>query len=293
MKRLTIFTPTYNRAYILPKLYKSLCVQTCQDFEWLIVDDGSTDHTKQLVEEWRKDGKVTIRYIYQDNSGKMMAHNRAVRESTAELFMCIDSDDHLFSDKVVEDTLSYWQQQMAIVDNLERICGLIGYKQIGGNIQRFPQDMLVAHLSELIEKGFNGEKTLLFRRDILAKFLFPYFEGEKFVTDDYVYDQIDRIYRFLLFPYYIQNCEYQIGGYSDNYIKLLFDNPKGFRAYHNQCVKFRKKGYLKSVICYVALSIRIGDRKMFSQAASPFLTALLFPLGVVKYLFDNQRLSHI
>lgn len=293
MNRLTIFTPTYNRAYILPKLYESLCVQTCLDFEWLIVDDGSTDNTKELIETWIKESKLTIRYIYQDNSGKMMAHNRAVRESAAELFMCIDSDDHLYSDKVVEDTLSYWQQQIAIVDKPERIGGLIGYKKIGNKVQNFPQGLQIAHLSELFEKGFSGETTLLFRRDILEKYPFPYFEGEKFVTDVYVYDQIDRIYQFLLFPYYMQNCEYQVGGYSNNYMKLLFNNPKGFRAYHNQCVKFRKKGYLKSVICYVALSIRIGDREMFSQAASPFLTALLFPVGVVKYLFDNQRLSHI
>ena len=294
-KRLTIFTPAYNRAYILPKLYESLCVQTCQDFEWLIVDDGSTDHTKELVEAWMKDGKVAIRYLYQDNSGKMMAHNKAVRESMAELFMCIDSDDHLCSDRVVEDTLSYWQQQMALVDNPMGICGLIGYKKIGDRELHFPQGMQVAHLSELFGKGFSGETSLVFRRDVLDKYPFPYFEGEKFVTDVYVYDQIDRVYKFLLFPYYMQNCEYQIGGYSNNYMKLLFDNPRGFRAYHNQCVKFRRKGYVKSVICYVALSIRIGDwkTKMFRQAASPFLTVLLFPLGVVKYLFDNQRLSHI
>ena len=293
MKRLTIFTPTYNRAYILPKLYDSLCEQTCQDFEWLIVDDGSTDHTKELVDNWQQECKVCIRYIYQENSGKMMAHNKAVQESAGELFMCIDSDDCLCSDMVVEDTLSYWQQQMAIVDNPMSICGLIGYKKIGKKEQTFPQDMQIAHLSELFENGFCGETTLLFRRVILAKFPFPYFEGEKFVTDVYVYDQIDRIYNFLLYPYYMQNCEYQIGGYSNNYMKLLFNNPKGFRAYHNQCVKFRKKGYLKSVICYIALSIRIGDWKMFKQAANPFLTALFFPIGVIKFLFDNQRLTHI
>ena len=293
MKRLTIFTPTYNRAYILPKLYDSLCEQTCQDFEWLIVDDGSTDNTRELIEKWLHEERVIIRYFYQENSGKMMAHNKAVSESKTELFMCIDSDDQLCSDKALEDTLSFWEQQIAMVDSPMSICGVIGYKKIGDKKQNFPQGLQIAHLSELFEKGFCGESTLLFKRDILANYPFPYFEGEKFVTDVYVYDQIDRTYKFLLFPYYMQNCEYQIGGYSNNYMKLLFDNPKGFRAYHNQCVKFRKKGYLKSVICYVALSIRIGDLKMFKQAANPFLTVLLFPIGVIKFLFDNQRLTHI
>lgn len=293
MKRLTIFTPTYNRAYILPKLYDSLREQTCQDFEWLIVDDGSTDCTKELVDVWRQEKKVNIRYIYQDNNGKMMAHNKAVQESSGELFMCIDSDDCLYSERVVEDTLSFWQKQMAKVDSPIGICGLIGYKKIGNKRQSFPQGMQIAHLSELFEKGFCGETSLLFRRDVLANYPFPYFEGEKFVTDVYVYDQIDRTYKFFLYPYYMQNCEYQIGGYSSNYMKLLFDNPKGFRAYHNQCVMFRKKGYLKSIICYVALSLRIGDWEMFRQAANPFLTVLLFPMGIIKYLFDNHKLSHI
>lgn len=75
MKRLTIFTPTYNRAYILNKLYESLCVQTCQDFEWLIVDDGSTDNTKELVDEWIGEGRIAIRYVYQQNGGKQRAYN--------------------------------------------------------------------------------------------------------------------------------------------------------------------------------------------------------------------------
>ena len=293
MKRLTIFTPTYNRAYILPKLYDSLCEQTCKDFEWLIVDDGSTDQTKEQIEEWRREEKVNIRYIYQDNSGKMMAHNKAVKESGGEFFMCIDSGDCLCSKWVVEDTLSYWDKQISMIDSPNHIGGLLGYKKIGDKKQNFPQGMQIAHLSELYEKGFCGETTLLFRRDILAKYLFPYFEGEKFVTDVYVYDQIDRVFKFLLFPYYMQNCEYQIGGYSNNYMKLLFDNPKGFRAYHNQCVKFRKKGFLKSGICYVALSLRIGDWKMILHASDKTLTILLFPLGILKYIYDNYRLSKL
>ena len=95
MKRLTIFTPTYNRAYILPKLYDSLCEQTCQDFDWLIVDDGSTDHTKELVGDWIKEKKISIRYVCQENGGKMRAYNKAVSLTETELFVCIDSDVHV------------------------------------------------------------------------------------------------------------------------------------------------------------------------------------------------------
>lgn len=226
MKRLTIFTPTYNRAYILPKLYESLCVQTCQDFVWLVVDDGSTDNTKDLVERWLAEGKIDIKYLCQANSGKMMAHNLAVKESQGELFMCIDSDDRLCSERVVEDALNFWDCEMAKVGDSSSICGFLCYKEIGSKKQHFPESLHLAHLSELNEAGFKGELTLVFRRNVLELYPFPYFQGEKFVTDVYVYDQIDQDYKFLLFPYYMQHCEYQIGGYSSNYMKMRSTIPK-------------------------------------------------------------------
>ena len=272
MKRLTIFTPTYNRAYILPKLYESLCAQTCQDFEWLIIDDGSTDNTKELIEGWVKEQRIVIRYFYQENSGKMMAHNKAVEMSESELFMCIDSDDRLCTGDVIADCLAFWDQQHGIRER--NIAGFIAYKRM--------QD-----------KSHTGEKTLFFLREVLAKYPFPHFEGEKFVTDVYVYDQIESVYQMLQFPYYVQECKYNEDGYSHNYMKLLFDNPIGFRAYHNQCVRLKKKGYVKSGICYVALSLRVGGKGMLSETANLPLTLLLFPLGVLKYFYDQYRLSRI
>ena len=291
MKKLAIFTPTFNRVYVLSRLYDSLCAQICQDFEWLIVDDGSTDNTRELIEEWLKEKKIDIRYVYQDNSGKMMAHNRAVQETQTELFMCVDSDDYLCSVQVVGDIISFWDNHSKKLN--DDICGIIAFKEIGQKRMAFPEGMNIAHLSELGDKGFKGESALVFRRDVLEHYPFPYFAGEKFITDVYIYDQIDQKYKFMLYPYYAQHCEYHEDGYSHNYMKLLFDNPQGFRAYHNQCVSFRKKGYLKNVICYIALSLRIGDWGMMRYASSKILTILLFPLGILKYLYDNYRLSHI
>ena len=291
MKKLAIFTPTFNRVYVLSRLYDSLCAQICQDFEWLIVDDGSTDNTRELIEEWLKEKKIDIRYVYQDNSGKMMAHNRAVQETQTELFMCVDSDDYLCSVQVVGDIISFWDNHSKKLN--DDICGIIAFKEIEQKRMAFPEGMNIAHLSELGDKGFKGESALVFRRDVLEHNPFPYFAGEKFITDVYIYDQIDQKYKFMLYPYYAQHCEYHEDGYSHNYMKLLFDNPQGFRAYHNQCVSFRKKGYLKNVICYIALSLRIGDWGMMRYASSKILTILLFPLGILKYLYDNYRLSHI
>ena len=120
---LTVFTPTYNRAYTLPKLYESLKRQTSRDFEWLIVDDGSSDGTRKLVEGWIDAEEIDIRYIYQENGGKPSAHNRGAREALGELFICVDSDDYL-TDNAVEVIKSAW------TDADEGKVGIIAYKAL-------------------------------------------------------------------------------------------------------------------------------------------------------------------
>src|SRR5690554_282230 len=122
MKRLTIFTPTYNRGDLIVRVYRSLCQQTCKNFEWLIVDDGSTDHTRTIVAQWIKDKKINIRYIYQQNGGKMRAHNTGVKNSNTELFLCVDSDDYLV-ENAVEEISDLWCR----VKN-EKISGIVALK---------------------------------------------------------------------------------------------------------------------------------------------------------------------
>ena len=95
MATLTVFTPSYNRAYTLNKCYESLKRQTSQDFIWLIIDDGSSDNTKELVDKWIKEDKINIKYIYQKNQGMHGAHNTAYENIDTELNVCIDSDDYI------------------------------------------------------------------------------------------------------------------------------------------------------------------------------------------------------
>ena len=100
MKTLTVFTPAFNRAHTLVRTYESLCRQTCQDFCWLVVDDGSTDNTRQLVEGWIEEGRIPVRYIYKENGGLHTAYNTAYANIDTELNMCVDSDDFLPDDAV-------------------------------------------------------------------------------------------------------------------------------------------------------------------------------------------------
>jgi glycosyltransferase involved in cell wall biosynthesis len=107
--KITVFTPTYNRAYILDRVYKSLINQTNKSFVWLIVDDGSTDNTESLVKKWIKEDKIEIKYYKQKNGGKQRAHNKAVKLTDTDLFICLDSDDY-FTKDAIEILLNSWNE---------------------------------------------------------------------------------------------------------------------------------------------------------------------------------------
>ncbi|MCS2864766.1 glycosyltransferase family 2 protein [Bacteroides thetaiotaomicron] len=113
----TVFTPTYNRAYILNDLYQSLCRQTCRKFEWLIVDDGSTDNTEGLVASWLDEGKMSLRYIKQPNGGKHRAINKGIQEANGDLFFIVDSDDYL-AKNAIERILFFMDLSKTIISLL-------------------------------------------------------------------------------------------------------------------------------------------------------------------------------
>ena len=288
MKRLTIFTPTYNRAYILPKLYESLCVQTCQDFEWLIVDDGSTDNTQKILDSWLEENRISMRYVLQENGGKMRAFNRAVSLSESELFVCIDSDDQLISERVIEDSLVYWDNHKNDVSN-KRIAGMISGKKVRNNKSDFTHVPHVGTINKLI-KTYGAETTIFLLTEVVKHHPYPSFKGENFITDVYIFDQIDEEYVFLFHSYYSQQCAYRGDGYTFNYRRLLYDNPRGHREYHAQRVSLKKEGWLKSVICYISMSLFVRDHTLFSKSPNLFMTVLLYPLGCMKYLYDRCML---
>ena len=278
MKTLTIFTPTYNRKHTLPRLYESLLGQECTDFIWLIVDDGSSDGTEELVRLWKTEGKVDISYYWQPNGGKMRAHNKGVRECKTELFMCLDSDDVLTSPTSVGELLSFWDDEKMGEGN--NICGIISFKKIIGKDHTFRgTDVETLTLEGLKKYSDECETTLTFKTEVISKYPFPEIDGEKFVTEAVVYDLLDLKYKYLLFPRYTQTCEYQDNGYTRNYLNVLLANPKGYQLYYNQAVALRKGRLLSNVKMYVATSLLAGDKKMLAKANSKLLTLLLLPLG--------------
>ena len=242
---ITVFTPTYNRQKLLERAYASLCEQTSKDFIWQIVDDGSTDDTRKQVEKWQSESDFEICYVYQENGGKMRAHNRGVQLTETELFVCLDSDDALTKNAV--ERLSYlWRERPA--EKRRKYAGLIAYKgrdeEYTLNGELFPE-VEADSLTGLEQKGFHGETTLVFRTEVLREFLFPEFDGETFVPEAVVYDQIDRKYQYKVIPEIFMVCEYQPDGLTRRIAKLREENPKGWLLYYQQRIEQSGKSLLR------------------------------------------------
>jgi len=288
MELTTIFTPTYNRANLLPKLYDSLCRQSDKDFVWLIVDDGSSDNTEDLIGCWIKEAKIRIEYNKQPNGGKMRAHNHGVRLCTTSLFVCVDSDDYV-TNTFIEEIKEYWPQIQ--YDN--SMAGLIAYKSIKGEDGVYRVRCTFPFLgkstqSSLYQSGFYGDLTIVFKTDVIKRFPFLEVDGEKFSTEDYAYDQIDQEYQYVLVDEAWTLCEYMPDGYSQAEKTLYAKNPKGWAIFFNQkakythtCLSKKKMGY---GILYMIFARRAGFKNIYKYSE---LKTPLYPLfWLLSYYYE-------
>lgn len=197
MKRITVFTPTYNRANTLSRVYESLKSQTFRDFEWLIVDDGSTDNTKEVVDSFIADADFLIRYFYQENSGKHTAINKAVKETDSEFFIIADSDDS-FKPEALEVFINEWElipdDQKPLFKGL--ICKCYD-AETGEDIGTFPGNRIDAdELYAGFVLKFRFEKWSFFRTDVLREFPFPEpDEHLKFFPETVVWQRMSKKYK--------------------------------------------------------------------------------------------------
>lgn len=223
--KLTVFTPTYNRRELLMKLYESLEKQTSKDFLWLIVDDGSTDGTADKIAEIKSDASFDIQYVYQENQGKHVAHNLGVELCSTELFVCVDSDDTLFEDAVEsilnaheryanENLLGYFFRKIDTNGNLSGGSVALDGKKVGLSDVKFVY-------------GVVGEFVIVFRTELIKQYKFPSFEGERIVTENVLYNQLNDVAPMVWIEKTIYSYEYQIGGYSSNRNRIIAKNPNG------------------------------------------------------------------
>lgn len=285
MKTLTVFTPTFNRKRTLSRLYKSLLSQSSNDFVWLVVDDGSTDSTDQLISSWIEEKHIDIQYFRQNNMGKAAAHNKAAELCETELFFCVDSDDYLPSN-AIKDIIDNW----VTIREDEFLIGIVGYKADKENkLITTLKDLKVNSfkLKEGYDRyGLRGDTALVFRTEILKHVEFPQFFGEKFVPEAYLYDKIDGFGELYILRKIICNCEYQSEGYSQNIAKVLYDNPNGYFAFIVNRLLYNDNDFYSVFLDsarYIAMSIAHRHRFLVVNSPYPMISFLAFPVGVALY----------
>ncbi len=285
MAELTVFTPTYNRAELLNRVYESLVDQTNHNFEWLIVDDGSTDSTRNIVNKFISEKKITVRYLYRENGGKMRSHNDGVKNAASPLFVCLDSDD-CFTKSAVDDILNAWN---SCKDDY-KCAGIVAHKGISETEilynEEFP-DVDKTSLLDLRIRGFNGETTLVFRTDVLKENLFPEIEGEKYVPEDYVYDLIGQKYYLMVMPKILTICELEDEGYTAKVDELRWDNPTAWYLYYVNRAKFTPWSKLR--LKYAAHCLRFALMAESDHKQKNPLPLLLVLAGIPGFLLLSLR----
>lgn len=245
-KLLTILTPTYNRAAHLGRLYDSLKAQGCRDFDWLVIDDGSSDGTEALIRSFMAENALDIRYRHKENGGKHTALNIGIALTETPLLFIVDSDDYLPPD-AVEIIQSYHGKYK----NTPNLCGysfLRCYEDGTVNTAYFKNDEEIASYRDIrINGGIGGDKAEVFYTDILKKYPFPEYEGETFVPEDLVWMQMSGPYRMVHINRCVYIGEYLDGGLTQRGRSMKIHSPRGMMA--RSAVYLRDRG--------VALKVRV------------------------------------
>lgn len=246
MPNITVFTPTYNRAYILQQLYRSLQNQDYHDFDWLVIDDGSNDGTEQLIESWiAEDNSFEIRYYKQANGGKHRAINNALGKAKGRLFFIVDSDDWLTTDALSK--IASWEQSLP---EGVKWCGVAG--NLGTAVDYTPNPPLPSqpYDATLFEryKSVSGERALVFYTEIAKKYPYPEFEGEKFMTEAVAYNRMARDgYMMRFYDDIIWVYEYKPDGLTKAGISLFQRNPMGYGLWLREKQEFMKPGFVNKM----------------------------------------------
>lgn len=294
MKQITVFTPAYNRADLLPRCYESMKRQTNQQFVWMIIDDGSTDNTRELVDIWQNEVKnFDLEYYYKENGGLHTAYNEAISHIETPLCVCIDSDDFM-PDDAIEKILNFWDENGS--DDYAGIVGLDFYlngKVIGDLL---PNQKSVNLIDLLVGKYpiINGDRTNVVRTELYKKFApMKVFEGEKNFNPHYMHLQISQEYDFLVLNENLRFVEYQPGGMSHSMLKQYKNSPNSFAetrklylSFPNTSIKFRFKHSVHLVSsCILANKFK----EVLEYSSNKLITVLSIPFGWMLAVYINLK----
>lgn len=287
---ITVFTPTYNRADLLPRLYESLLLQTHTDFEWIVVDDGSTDATHELFEKWSLENAISIKYFKQINGGKHRAINKGVCLARGALFFIVDSDDFL-----PKTALALVLSKFNTISEYTKIAGVAGRRMYNTGVV-----VGNSNFTELVSNSLairylhhvTGDLVEVFRTNVLKEFPFPEISNEKFCPEALVWNRIAQHHDLLFFNEGIYTTEYLEGGLTSNIVRIRMQSPIAsmlmYSELSNYSIPIIQK--MKAVINFWRFSFysSFGFIKRL-EMVSVLLSIIGLPLGFIMYLKDKKN----
>lgn len=283
---ITVFTPIYNRASFLHGIYECLCQQTYKDFEWVIVDDGSSDDAQDVVNKLHDTKRIRIRYFRQENGGKHRAINQGVRVAKGELFLILDSDDLLPANSLYEIETCWRDVRNNRI--FGGVCGLMAHRngEIIGNFHgRGTVDM--TYLTCRYKKGFQGDMAEVFRTDVMREFPFPEYVGEKFCPEALVWNRIATKYQLRYFDQVVYYRDYIDGGLTDRIVYVRMRSPQASTTCYKEITSYQVPilQKLKAAANYWRFRFCAHDKCVLSKLK--WYWNVMAPLGCVLYLRDR------
>lgn len=287
---ITIFTPAYNRGYLLGRLYQSLLTQKLQNFEWVIVDDGSSDDTQDVIESFISENRLQITYYKQTNSGKHIAINKGVEIAKGKLFFIVDSDDYLTN----KATQIIAEKYKNIEDNplFAGISGRKGYSETEyiGSQEKY-DDIHSNALDFRYVHNKKGDMAEVIKTDIIRQYPFPIIKGEKFCTEGLLWFRVALKYKFLWFDNIIYIAEYLEGGLSDNIFKIRKNSPEYAILFYSELSKMPVSLIQKIKAATNYWRFAKFSKKTFIEKWSkinPLLSVIGLPLSLIFLIKDTK-----
>lgn len=286
--KITVFTPSFNRAYLIRRLYESLQRQTCKDFEWLVVDDGSTDGTDLLFAQWmNEETAFPVRYYWKENGGKCSAINYGLELARGELFFTVDSDDYLTDDAL--EKIVRWELDLP---KTQKYCGLAG--NLGTAMDRTPNSLFSNGYYDgtaLDRYGpVDGERAMVFYTDVHRKYPYPIFPGERFMTEAVAWNRMANDgYKMRFFNDIIWIYEYKEDGLTRSGSKLFLNNPCGYGLFLREKAKFQHKSIISRLKMWYTFTCDLS-KTYSSKSIAAFIGAPSIIIGVLMFV---HKMLHI
>ena len=288
---ITVLTPSYNRGSLLANLYQSLLRQDYNNFEWIIVDDGSKDNTNSIVNDFIQDRKISISYFKQTNGGKHRALNKGVLEAKGELILIVDSDDTLPDNSLY--IINHYYLEVKDDSSFAGVCGrmahhdgtVIGYTNISKNID-------ISSIEMRYRCGFRGDMCEVFKTEVLRDYPFPEIENEKFCPEALVWNRIARKYKLRFFDQIVYFRDYLDGGLTSKIVSIRMNSPIASTICYGEMLDLHIpiKDKIKAAINYWRFYFCIENKSKIRKRINLLWVGLL-PIGWAFHIKDRIRIK--